>query len=489
MSAHPLGPGVGSSGSAGVSGVKPGRLGIAPLPEPAPDPGPREAGSAPDDEAPASDRDGAFGPAGATADAAELAAAAVRAHGPLRRALARLAARWLVLRGWERLGYARLADHARERLGLGARQMHELARVDRALADLPRIDAAFTSGSVAWTRTRLLCRVATGADEGPWLAFSRRVTARALAREVRALDAGALESGALDLAADPHAYPTATVQVRCSGATHGKWWRVRQLAPRVAGERLPAWACMEAVVGEVLSTLPLEHVPDFSENEFARSLAPGGSARCERSEHVRKVPGERCAPALGQEAADGCEAQGSGSPSPPLPPVVAALLSGLETADAFDLDARLREAVRLEQRRWAELAPLLAEVMAAGLHLAHGHPSFEAWVQEEVGISPRKARALLRLERVAGAPCSCCGRRSRGERRGSSTRGGSRCAGSSTTWSAPSRSASPSRRPRRSRRTGRRVRSRWPRASRWSRTARFPRRAVSSSRRPGTWRA
>ena len=52
----------------------------------------------------------------AEAGLAELA----RAGGPLRRAVAAVAARMVAGRGWERLGYARPGDIARERLRLSA---------------------------------------------------------------------------------------------------------------------------------------------------------------------------------------------------------------------------------------------------------------------------------------------------------------------------------------------------------------------------------
>ncbi len=58
---------------------------------------------------------------------AELA----RAGGPLRRGMAALAALLVECKAWERLGYARLSDYARERLGRSARQLQELARVGR----------------------------------------------------------------------------------------------------------------------------------------------------------------------------------------------------------------------------------------------------------------------------------------------------------------------------------------------------------------------
>jgi len=72
-----------------------------------------------------------------------------------------------------------------------------------------------------------------------------------------------------------------------------------------------------------------------------------------------------------------------------IPLHVRALLAGLDTADAFELDARLRRAVALEQRIDAELAPLLR---------AHPH------LGERTGLSPRKLRALVRLDR-AGDRC------------------------------------------------------------------------------------
>src|SRR5262245_25667104 len=99
---------------------------------------------------------------------AELAALA-QARAPLRRALAPVAGRMVETRGWERLGFARLADYAAERAGVSARELRDLAAVDRALAGLPLIDAAFAAGGIGWTQARLLCRVARQEDERHWL--------------------------------------------------------------------------------------------------------------------------------------------------------------------------------------------------------------------------------------------------------------------------------------------------------------------------------
>jgi hypothetical protein len=69
--------------------------------------------------------------------------------------------------------------------------------------------------------------------------------------------------------------------------------------------------------------------------------------------------------------------------------------------DAFGLDARLRELVDREQRAEAELAGALLGVAEGRLHRGLGFSTLDAFAQEALGISPRKARMLLRLARAA----------------------------------------------------------------------------------------
>ena len=82
------------------------------------------------------------------------------------------------------------------------------------------------------------------------------------------------------------------------------------------------------------------------------------------------------------------------------PPLLAPLLEGLDTADAFELDAQLRRAVRLAQRLDAELAPLLRQVRPTSTSGARAAARSRRFAREPLGMSPRKARALLRLERA-----------------------------------------------------------------------------------------
>ena len=95
--------------------------------------------------------------------------------------------------------------------------------------------------------------------------------------------------------------------------------------------------------------------------------------------------------------AAGCAAEGTAGVVAELD----ALLRDLADADAFEVDARLRRAVALEQRSEAALAPLLRRAFDARLHRRAGFASFEAFARERLSLSPRKVRALLRLDRAA----------------------------------------------------------------------------------------
>jgi len=378
----------------------------------------------------------------ALAREAELVAQ-VRSQGARRRALARVAGRIVATRAWERLGFARAADYARERVGLSARQLLELAHTDAALARLPRVEAALVAGRVGWTRARLLGRVATAENEARWLAFAERVTARALEREVRRVDRDALEAAGIEASAEivePERYGDGTeiregVVIRCTPVVRAKWSRVRQLAQRVAGERLAPSQALEAAVAEVLSTIALDELPEsplaesnadsasVAADVCAGDAAPsdrapgaanacagstalpghaanGGAAACERD-----FASEGSSPALTAEARGQGLAPSRPSPAPLalLPPALRALVDGLESADEFALDARLRRAVALEQQGAAEIAPRLRRLVDEKAYLRLGHANADAWVVERLGISPRKARALARLERACAA--------------------------------------------------------------------------------------
>jgi len=294
---------------------------------------------------------------------------------PLRRALARIAGTFVERRAWEPLGFARLADYARERPGLSARELYDLAHVDAALAKLPAIGAALASGRLGWTKARLLCRVATPEDEGLWLAAAGRLSAAALAREVRAIDVDSLEAGALDPLEDEPG-EREVLRVRAPRHVKSRWSNVKRTLRRVVGGWLPTETCVELVSAEVLSAIRLEVDP--------AALLP----------LARRVHSGMADPELVAEPAL--------TPNVPAPasPFVEALVAGLEDAEPRELDARLRRAAALEQSLLTRIGPLLLAFVAARAPFKLGFRSLDSYARERLAMSPRKARAVLRLERA-----------------------------------------------------------------------------------------
>jgi hypothetical protein len=332
-------------------------------------------------------------------------AARARAEAPLRRVLAQLAGRFVARRGFEPLGFVRLGDYAVERLGRSARSLQELARMDAAFEALPKLDAAFVGGALSWAQARLVARVATEADEAHWIARARGLPVRALEHAVRAVDVGA-----------------GTYLTPETDEEGARWFRARQQARRVAGEALPVGECLEALTAEVGSALPVEGFESEVE-PTAMGLAPAaprhgarvGSGRARVQAALRAEDTQRSRLGLSlPRAANGCATQEgamtdvAGGPGPAiapwaakLPPLLRALVRGLDDADAFELDRRLRRAAALEQRFEARLAPGLLRVAEGRRYRERGFPNLESYVRERLGLSPRKARSLLRLERAA----------------------------------------------------------------------------------------
>jgi hypothetical protein len=319
---------------------------------------------------------------------------AARAGAPVRRVLATLAGQLVVSKAWDRLGYVRQRDYVVERLGLSARQVQDLAHVDRALRGLPRIEAAFVAGEITWTKTRLVCRVATPEDEAAWLDLAKRLTARALAREVRAVDARSLEAAGLAETDEDGSeeVPRETVWLRVTPRVRARWGRARLLARQVAGEALSQAQAAEMIAAEVLSALGTDLPGLATPLHFSRAeppILPGReSGRSERiPPHAAGAPRAKPSTLL-----------------PILPAFLAPLLDNLESIDAALLDARLRRALRIEQRLLSEMAPLLLEVARSRAYRWRGFPNLAAFARERLGMSPRKAQALVRLER-AGELC------------------------------------------------------------------------------------
>jgi hypothetical protein len=159
----------------------------------------------------------------------------------------------------------------------------------------------------------------------------------------------------------------------------------------VAGEALSQAAVAEVIAAEVISAIGVDGDPGVSTplhlSRAANGCAGHGSAR-ENRPHDPLADGD--------PRANGCAPHAP----PHLPAFLAPLVEDLESCDAVELDARLRRALRIEQRWLAEMSPLLLEVARSRSYRFHGCSSLAVFAREQLGMSPRKAQALLRLERA-----------------------------------------------------------------------------------------
>jgi hypothetical protein len=352
--------------------------------------------------------------------------------------LARIAARLVWMRAWERIGYARLSDYAVECLGLSGRSVRSLAEVGARFRELPGLERALVSGTLGWSKVRLLARLPRGEDETRWIAHARRVTAEELSRAVRAVDRGSIEAGA----AEQEGAKSRLFEVRCTPEVRWKWLVARRAAARAAGRMVHIAEAAELIAAEVLSALPIEDQPQDEAFEEAgvswrQKTEPLGGASWRDALDARDATlqvgaglelcdTESSGPepfARGSQPTRSATVYPVGSPPwrvnraqpdgtykalpapqlsrPALPSELEPLLEGLDDQDAFGLDTRFRQALSLAQCLDARIGALLAQAWSGFLHRALGYSSREAYAREQLGMDPTRARALVRLERAA----------------------------------------------------------------------------------------
>ncbi|HYC00908.1 MAG TPA: HNH endonuclease signature motif containing protein [Candidatus Limnocylindrales bacterium] len=114
----------------------------------------------------------------------------VRLDARCRRVLGELAVALRERKAWQALGFARLSDWCRERLGISASELATMARVSARLASVPSMDAAYTRGELNWTQVRAIASIKHLRHPDLWLAEARASTGRALEAKVHALNEG-----------------------------------------------------------------------------------------------------------------------------------------------------------------------------------------------------------------------------------------------------------------------------------------------------------
>jgi len=103
-----------------------------------------------------------------------------------------------------RVGFASLREYSHRRLGLNGRQTEERLRVGRALAHLPVLDEALSTGELFWSAVRELSRVAVPDTERAWREWARGKGSREVEKAVATRQPGDLPSSRPDPALLKH---------------------------------------------------------------------------------------------------------------------------------------------------------------------------------------------------------------------------------------------------------------------------------------------
>ena len=182
---------------------------------------------------------------------------ACRTEAASRHELGTVARELLRGRAYRRLGFVRLSDYARERLGVSARTVHAAAWVATRLDALPIVATAFDRSELSWAQVRAVCAVARTDDQEQWLARARESTVEELERVANALrrsGAGAADPDHDDGTIDGE--PAMRLRIACPARVRALWRRALELASRVAGEPLAAWRAAEIIAAEAFSGRP-----------------------------------------------------------------------------------------------------------------------------------------------------------------------------------------------------------------------------------------
>src|SRR5438046_4088810 len=292
-----------------------------------------------------------------------------------RRVLGTLAHGFLRRRHHHDLGFARLRDYTRERLGLSARALQTLAHVVDVMARLPAIGNAFDSGEINWSQARCLVALATPENAPFWLLVARL-------RTVRALEASVARKAGRRVAGDTiDGEERVRVRLPCPRHLRARWGQVQVLARCVCGSELAPWHAAEAIAAEGLS---------------ARGVEP--------DDPLAGLPEPTPRPLPEDEGRDVLPALDWSAVQEALPDDVEALARGAEDLNAFALDRRMRAALRALQRVDFQMGRLLHLVFARRLHRLLGFPTAARYAEERLGLSARKARAPVALGRPRAAP-------------------------------------------------------------------------------------
>lgn len=347
---------------------------------------------------------------------------ACRSELAMRRELGDAAVAFLSRRLHRRLGFVRLSDYARERLGVSGLTLQVAAWIATRLDALPAVSRAYDRSELSWAQARVLCRIATVGDEHQWLDVARRCTVEELER------LAARAAAPPEVPPDPESSTgemDGEVAIRwrlvCPARVRALWRRAVELASRMAGEPLATWQAAEIIAAEGSSGQPSGAslgdralIAVIRAARRHRCAVVAVAAGCDRSGRAPAASGTPAfgggvrSPARVCAAPFGADRPVAGSVAEAAADVAPSSVLNLSESpaplrtDAFALDVRLHEAMRAIRSAEPRIGRLLRVVVDHRLYRALGYVRLEEYVRERLGISMRKVWALAKVERAAG---------------------------------------------------------------------------------------
>ncbi len=183
------------------------------------------------------------------------------------------------------LGFSKMTDYAREKLGLAATTARDKVKLARDLETRPFLREAVRSGKLSPRRALEVLPVARGEGEKPWLLLAATLSVRELRRAVARARGGPAE-GAAPEPPDEERWKLLSLPLRPEDRA------VVAEAMRLAGELLgrgaPTWQRLEAMAQEFLGSHPAELGEDEVDGPPRRGIPP---------EELSWRPGDRCSSA------------------------------------------------------------------------------------------------------------------------------------------------------------------------------------------------
>lgn len=319
-----------------------------------------------------------------------------RLRNPVEWRVARLLERLGHGSGYLDLGFARLSDYARERLGLTARRVQTLLGLARRLGPLRRVAAAYESGVLSQSQAALVARVAVASDQERWILRAKSLTVRRLTQEVlealtqreggmRAEVAGVPDVGAIAMACDEE---DAGETVAWSGPARLRplWDEALELARRSGGVDEPTHGCVEFIAADFLAGAPDGPRVPAACPVVGKQGGPG-AAEPDGTDLFEAILG-----AIEPKTPRGADADRLEASLPD------AVIEGLNDTPRL-IDLRLRRLVALRQNLAWHQGRLLRVMAARRLYRHLGFLSFSRYCQERAGLSARRAWQLVALDR------------------------------------------------------------------------------------------